>query len=218
MSNIEKLTALFSKFPGIGLRQARRFVYFLLVVKGDFLNELIFLLTSLKTAVRECSSCYRFFDPVRSEDRGAATSNGVEENTEANICSLCVGNINKPLLIIVEKDIDLENINKSGMQNSAYFVLGGLFSPSLQNSEVRITELVARVKKDAEKKFLKEIIIALSAHPHGDYTALHVKKTLAEALKKNDIKITTLGRGISTGTEIEYSDAETIKNALDNRK
>ncbi len=202
MGTIDRLASLFSKFPGIGLRQARRFVYFLLMAKGDFLNELISLLTSLKTTVRECSSCYRFF----------------EENSETNTCSLCVGNNNKSLLIVVEKDIDLENVNRSGIQNSAYFVLGGLFSPSLQGSRARMAELVARVKKDAGQKILKEIIIALSAHLHGDYTALHVKKTLEEALKNNEIKITTLGRGISTGTEIEYSDAETIKNALDNRK
>jgi recombinational DNA repair protein RecR len=27
-----------------------------------------------------------------------------------------------------------------------------------------------------------------------------------------------LGRGLSTGTELEYSDQDTIKNALENRK
>ena len=151
MGTIDRLTSFFSKFPGIGLRQARRFVYFLLTAKGDFLNELLSLLASLKTTVRECSSCYRFF----------------EEDTKENICSLCIGNGNKPLLIVVEKDIDLENIHKSGTRNGAYFVLGGLLSPLLENPSVRMTKLITRVRKDTEQKNLKEIIIALSAHPHA---------------------------------------------------
>ena len=40
------------------------------------------------------------------------------------------------------------------------------------------------------------------------------QKQLAE---KNKVKISTLGRGLSTGTELEYLDSETIKNALKNR-
>ena len=32
-----------------------------------------------------------------------------------------------------------------------------------------------------------------------------------------DIKVSTLGRGLSSGLEIEYSDPETIKNALSGR-
>jgi recombinational DNA repair protein RecR len=32
------------------------------------------------------------------------------------------------------------------------------------------------------------------------------------------VRITTLGRGLSTGTELEYSDADTIKSAMMNRR
>jgi len=36
--------------------------------------------------------------------------------------------------------------------------------------------------------------------------------------EKFKFKIVSLGRGLSTGTELEYSDSETIKNALLNRQ
>jgi recombinational DNA repair protein RecR len=35
---------------------------------------------------------------------------------------------------------------------------------------------------------------------------------------KKNIKISTFGKGLSTGTELEYSDEETIKNAIKNRR
>ena len=49
----------------------------------------------------------------------------------------------------------------------------------------------------------------------GENTADYIR----EFLKKNfeTIKVSVLGRGLSTGSELEYVDAETIKNALQNR-
>jgi recombinational DNA repair protein RecR len=33
----------------------------------------------------------------------------------------------------------------------------------------------------------------------------------------NEVNVSVLGKGLSTGTEIEYSDAETLANALKSR-
>ena len=41
---------------------------------------------------------------------------------------------------------------------------------------------------------------------------------LREKLSPLNITLTTLGRGLSTGSELEYSDAETLSGALLNRK
>ena len=73
---------------------------------------------------------------------------------------------------------------------------------------------MAEVKRRIENDGLKEIIIALSVNPDGDVTLEYVKKILSPFKK---LKVTILGRGLSTGTELEYSDAATIKSALDNR-
>ncbi|MAG12249.1 recombination protein RecR [bacterium] len=199
MNSIEKLTELFLKFPGVGMRQARRFVYFLLSMPSSFLKELASSLLNLSQTVKQCQSCWRFF----------------EENTEEKVCALCANTEDKSLLVIVEKDVDLENIRAGGVFKGGYFVLGGLLSPLSQNSLARMRELSIRIQNE---KILQEIIIALGAHPNGDYTAQQLKKILVPHIKEQDITITTLGRGLSTGTEIEYSDSETIKNALESRK
>jgi recombinational DNA repair protein RecR len=39
-----------------------------------------------------------------------------------------------------------------------------------------------------------------------------------EELVDAGARVTTLGRGLSTGSELEYADAETLKTALANRR
>ncbi|MBI2048072.1 MAG: recombination protein RecR [Parcubacteria group bacterium] len=201
MSVIDRLISIFLKFPGIGLRQARRFVYYLLSVKPEYIEEFVLLLQNLKKETRQCGSCYRFF----------------QEEIDGVVCLMCTKNINSTILIVVEKDIDLENIQKENLSFGTYFVLGGLLSPLVKESSVRIQELVARIKKDSAAKKIKEVVVALSAHPDGDYTTLRIKNALDPFVKEQGLKISTLGRGMSTGTELEYSDSETIKHALENR-
>jgi recombinational DNA repair protein RecR len=45
----------------------------------------------------------------------------------------------------------------------------------------------------------------------------YIEEELNKIIAGKSIKITHLGRGFSTGTEIEYSDSATILNALKNR-
>ena len=54
----------------------------------------------------------------------------------------------------------------------------------------------------------------MNTTPDGENTADIVKESLN---KIKNIKISVLGRGLSTGAELEYVDGETIKNALKNR-
>ena len=80
---------------------------------------------------------------------------------------------------------------------------------------MRAKELLARVDKIGSR--LKEIILAMSVNAEGENTEVYVRKLLEPASTKFGFKVSLLGRGLSTGTELEYSDAETIKNALINR-
>ena len=79
----------------------------------------------------------------------------------------------------------------------------------------QIEELKKRVKNNTS---LKEIILAFSLSPQGDHTDLYVREELKEIIEKLSIKISSLGRGLSTGTELEYSDNATLGNALKNRQ
>lgn len=193
MNIFDKLIELFLKFPGIGPRQAKRFAFFLAAQDDIFLKNLISALSEIKKEVKQCKSCFRF------------------SGTTDTDCKICSDKNRENLVMVVEKDVDLENINKSGVYGGKYFVLGGTLSLSQSNeSSLRFKELFEKIKN--EKPL--EVIVATSATVEGDNTARYIKKIL-EPL---NIKTTRLGRGLSTGTELEYSDDDTIASALSNRK
>jgi recombination protein RecR len=201
MNSINKLTELFSKFPGIGPRQAKRFVYFLLTRNNSFLEELSRLLLELKKEVSTCGSCMRFF------------SNSLH-NTK--VCEICRDqNRQSEMLMIVERDADFENIEKSKIYDGKYFILGGKVPILEKNPENRIR--VAELKERMEDENIKEIILALPVNPDGENTERYVRELLSPIAEQNSIKISILGRGLSTGIELEYPDSDTLKNAFKNR-
>lgn len=203
MDIIEKLTEIFKEFPGIGERQAKRFVYFLMSRTNSYNDNLSSLILDLKKEVAQCKECFRFF---------------ILNKEKENLCEICANpHTDSSVLMLVEKDSDLESIKKSRVYHGKYFILGGLVPIVEKNtkSRIRIEELK---KKISSGKDLKEIILAFSISPQGDYTDQYVREQLKEATDKLDIKISSLGKGLSTGTELEYSDNDTLKNALKNRQ
>jgi len=201
---IGKLTEIFVRFPGIGPKQARRFVYFLLSQTSGSLQNFAKLIAELKTDINQCELCTRFF---------------ILGNKRVPICDLCLDpNRDNSQLMIIEKDIDLNNIRKLGVYNGQYAVLGGLIPILEKNPENRIRQdaLVRNIEKRQADHNLKEIIIALSVTREGDNTVEYLK-SLLQPYEEKGVKISILGRGLSSGTEIEYTDSDTIKNALLNR-
>lgn len=204
MDAFNKLAEMFTRFPGIGPRQAKRFVYFLLSAQNGFREELARLLIELRRQSATCASCKRFFVPVIGKE----------------LCAICADiNRDYALLMIVEKDIDLENIERSHAYRGAYFVLGGTI-PILEKNpseRVRLKEL-ERIISARAKSGLKEVIMAISLTAEGENTAEYIVDFLKESAERENFKLTKLGRGLSTGSELEYSDPETIKNAFMNRQ
>lgn len=203
MDNTQKLIELFKEFPGIGPRQAKRFVYFLLNRNPGYGAELAKLINEVRATVHTCDMCFRFFP-----------------NTTNSSCSVCRDNTrdNKSLMII-SHDVDFENIEKTKFYNGYYFVLGGTVPILDKNPEKRIRQddLINTIEKRVNTG-LTEIIMALNYNPEGENTLSYLTQILKPIVDKNNIKISTLGRGLSTGTELEYSDSDTIKNALKNRQ
>ncbi len=118
--------------------------------------------------------------------------------------------------MIVANDSDVESMERAGAYDGQYFVLGGAVPILNKNPEekVRLNELRKLVEASPD---LREIIIAVNANPEGEHTLNIVRAKITDVAEKIGAKITTLGRGLSTGAEIEYTDSETIKNALRNR-
>lgn len=195
-NRIQRLTEAFARFPGIGPRQAKRFVFFLLTQHKSFHNELATLLRDLEKDIASCGKCRRYFNATQGE----------------KFCEICISkNRDANQLMVLEKDVDLDNIERSGVFNGLYFVLGGTV-PILDDApheKVRSNELLEYIK---ENNF-EEVVLAMSANPDGDNTRDYINGLL----KNSEVKTSTLGRGLSTGSELEYSDQETIKNAFENR-
>lgn len=206
MDSLKKLSEVFRQFPGIGPRQAGRFVYYLLTKDKKYLDELSKILGNLKNEVAKCANCQRFF--LNRKRNGAVL-----------LCGICSdNNRDQSLLMIVAKDADFETIEKGKTFNGLYFVLGGTV-PILEKepeNRVRARELSERIKKSANNG-LKEIIMALNANPEGENTSDFVTKLIKPIIEGKNIKISVLGRGLSTGAELEYVDPDTLKSALKNR-
>ena len=201
--HIQKLIEYFMRLPGIGPRQASRFVYTLLDEDKKTIDGFSQALKDLEKYVGRCSECFRSI-------------------TKKNDWEKCVGCSTDTLeaILVVEKDQDLENIAKSGLWTNAYHVLGGTIS--LLNEKTRVTEriraLYDRLESRLKKKSPIEVVLATSTTTEGDSTALYIERILEPYTKDKRVVLTRLGRGVSTGAEMEYTDPQTLQNALKNRK
>src|SRR3989344_595649 len=197
---IETLTSLFEKFPGIGPRQAGRFVQFLLRSPASVRRELAEAVQALSASVHQCIECMRFHS-----EKGKA-------------CGICSNrNRDVSLLAVVASDADLTALERSGTYSGHYFVLGGTISlASEKASGLRVKQLLDSVPARI-KSGLKEVILAFPANPEGDATAVRIREEMM-GLRNPSLTITALGRGLSTGSELEYADPETIKSALEGRR
>jgi recombination protein RecR len=120
--------------------------------------------------------------------------------------------------MVVERDSDVTALERAGAYDGLYFVLGGTV-PLLQNPDtgkLRGSALKAAVSHSLEAG-LTEVILAFSVNPDGENTARFVESILKEVIAPTPVRVSQLGRGLSTGSELEYADPETIKNALQSR-
>jgi len=172
------------------------------------LNELSQNIKDLKNDVVMCEDCRRFFE-LQHKNR---------DNNDGHCkCKICSDQSrDHSLLMVVQRDIDLESVEKNGSFKGIYFVLGGSVPILEKNPEKRIR--INELKKFIEnKKNISEIILGVNWNPEGENTGDYVEKFLKPITEKSKIKISHLGKGLSMGTELEYADQDTLKNALRNR-
>lgn len=203
MSELDKLQELLAKLPGIGPRQARRFAYFLMQVSQDFVDQLIDTLSLLRSNKYHCRHCNRIYFKTNKHSDGER-------------CPTCADPERDPSqLLIVSKQADFENIESAGSWRGYYFIVGRTVRLSDKNPEhlLPITLLRQRLGEFA----LEEIVMGLPINPEGEYTEQTIEDAVIDLVKDGQIKISHLGRGLSVGSELEYSDPQTITAALENR-
>ncbi|MCP4520108.1 MAG: recombination protein RecR [Cytophagales bacterium] len=178
-----------SKLPGIGKKSALRLVLHLIKANPTQTKELAKALTTLREGIRYCKHCHSIADK--------------------DVCNICENPKRQSgILCVVEDTKGILAIEATNQYFGKYHVLGGVISPidGVGPSELNITSLVERV----EKEEVKEIIFALSSTMEGDTTVHYI----AKKLQNQDVKITSIARGVPIGGELEYADELTLGRSI----
>lgn len=214
---IQKLISHFQKLPGIGPRQAMKFALRLTKMTDGELKVMAADMANLKSSIGECKECFLLFD--RPKNHSAS---------EPTLCQYCRDEKrDKNKICVVTNDHDALTIEKTKTFDGVYHVLGGHISllEKQKNMELNLAALKSRVQtrlkrgspdfdEAARLKENLEIILAMNATAEGVATAMYLEKMLGDT----GVKITRLGQGLSTGSEIEYADDQTLINALRHRR
>jgi recombination protein RecR len=194
---ISQLISFFDTLPGIGPKSAARLVFYLLRLPESDLKRVSVLLSNLKKKIRRCKNCFHW--------------------TTDEICSICLdGSRDKNTICVVEDSLDLVVIESAGRYNGVYHVLEGAISPleGIGPEDLRISELVERVKNSVKGGKEVEVIIATNTTMEGEATAMYIRDILKNIGK---VKITRVAQGLPSGADIEYADHLTIVRALEQR-
>lgn len=190
--SLEKLILEFNKLPGVGIKSATRYAFFILNQSEEEVKNFIEALSSVKKNVKKCSICGNF--------------------CESDICDICSDNLReKDIICVVEDSKDIITLEKTTKFKGVYHVLEGRLDPlnGITPNELNIKSLIQRIADND----IKEIILATNPNLEGETTAMY----LARLIKNFDIKVTKLASGIPMGGNIEFSDTATISRALDDR-
>lgn len=190
---IRDTTQELTRLPGIGPRTAERLTLHLLRQPPSVVARLADTLAELHTNVQTCNTCFNL--------------------AERATCEVCASQMrDRSIICVVEDALDVEAIEKTNSYNGLYHVLGGVLSPieGIGPEQLTLEELLARVKKPE----VKELIIALDQKMESDATTRHIMSRLAGS----GLTITRLARGLPTGGDIEFADAQTIRASLDGRR
>lgn len=192
----KQIAKLFQKLPGVGPRQAVRFVLALLDKPDSEIEELGYAISNLKKDITFCSQCFNISDSA--------------------LCAVCSNpSRDRSKLLVVERVTDLDSIEKTGLYKGLYHVLGGAINPldNVLPQNLKIAELEHRLDSSEVKGM--ELILAMNPNTPGETTALFLKDKFSP---KTSITITRLGRGLASGSHLEYADESTLKHALEFRK
>lgn len=186
---IEKLIASFTKLPGVGRKTAERYAYAIINMDNAVVEEFAVALTDAKEKIHYCSVCGSY--------------------TDSNICDLCKSR-DTSIICVVKDPRDVKSFEKLKEYKGVYHVLHGTINPMLGIgvNDIRVKELLARLDG------VNEVIMALNPDVEGETTAMYISRLI----KPLGIKVTKLAHGIPIGADIEYTDENTLGQALADRR
>ncbi len=195
--SFQKLIKNFASLPSVGPKMAERLVLFLFKQDPEKLAEFAENILEIKN-LKICSRCFNI--------------------AEGELCEFCKDpKRDQHSICVVEEPLDIISLERTRSYVGLYHVLGGVIQVGNAGEELKINELLTRV----ENEKITEVILATNPTTEGDATALYLKRKLQtltiDTANPTKLKITRLGRGLSTGADLEYADEITLSSALTNR-
>lgn len=189
---LQQLVEQFSRFAGVGRKNATRMAYQVMSMTDAEAEALSQAILDAHRRLHRCKIC--------------------QDYTEEEICPICQNpKRDHSVICVVESPRDVTAFERTREYHGMYHVLHGLFSPvdGIGADQLCIRELLARLQ-DGE---VKEVIMATSPTVEGEVTATY----LARLIKPLGIKTTRLAYGLPVGSSLEYADETTLYRALSGR-
>ena len=194
MDSLNEIISVLKRFPGVGLKSARRIAFYLVKQDEAFLEDLAGKIVALKKGLFVCSEC------------------GNISSTDP--CSICSDPFRDRKTLCVVEDIEaVSAFEMAGIYNGLYHVLGARFDP-MRGEDIG-EEAIWFLQSHVGKLQPQEVIIATSPRVEGDiayYTILDALKDTCPAV------ISRLAFGLPVGGNIEFADKMTLHAALDARR
>ena len=191
---LEALVSAFERFPGIGRRTAERLAFHAL--RDPESRELA---RALERAVRETRRCSRCANIAATDPCAICT------DPKRDVHTVCV----------VEEPRHVETIERAGNYKGLYHVLLGAWHPG-EGTEERHLDL-ARLLARLQHEEVRELILATDPDAEGEATAMLVLERVEE-LRKTDLLVSRLARGLPSGAAIEYLHKGVLEDAFAHRR
>jgi recombination protein RecR len=189
---IEQAVHELSRLPGVGKKTALRLAMHLLrkpEVESLNLSEAI---KALRLNTRYCTACHNISDHA--------------------VCNICASpKRDKSVICVVEDTRDVMALENTHQYNGLYHVLGGIIHPleGISPAQLNIETLLLR----CDNPEVREVIFAFSASMEGETTAFYISRKI----NRQDLRISSIAKGIPVGSELEFTDEITLARSLLNR-
>lgn len=190
---IDTLTQVLARLPGLGPRSARRAVLHLLKKRETALEPLLRALSEVAERLTRCAIC------------------GNVDTSDP--CGVCADPRREPrALCVVEEVADLWALDRARLFPGRYHVLGGRLSAldGVRPEDLSIDVLVRRIAAGG----IDEVVLAMNATLEGQTTAHYI----ADRIERFPVRITQLAHGLPVGGELDYLDEGTLAQALRARR
>lgn len=187
----QKLIKNLASLPSVGPKMAERLVLFLFKQDIEKIRDFAENLLEIKN-MKICKRCFNI--------------------AESELCEYCKDTRrDQHSICVVEEPLDIISLERTKAYQGLYHVLGGVIQVGDSGADLKIPQLIDRI----ENEKITEVILATNPTTEGDATALYLKRKIQSI---DGVRITRLGRGLSTGADLEYADELTLSEALTNRK